>query len=71
MKFQFKYDGDWLAMLFVIALFALAIAVGPVAVIWSLNTLFPALAIPFTLYTWLATAILLVFVIPTVRSTER
>ena len=71
MKLQFKYDGDWLAMLFVIALFAVAIALGPVAVIWSLNTLFPALAIPFTFYTWLATAILLVFVIPTVRSSDR
>jgi hypothetical protein len=30
----------------------------PVATIWSLNTLFPALAIPLTLDTWMATVIL-------------
>jgi hypothetical protein len=30
----------------------------PLATIWSLNTLFPALAIPVTLDTWMATVIL-------------
>jgi hypothetical protein len=30
----------------------------PVATIWSLNALFPALAIPLTLDTWMATLIL-------------
>lgn len=30
----------------------------PIATIWSLNTLFPVLAIPLTLDTWLATIIL-------------
>jgi len=30
----------------------------PIATIWSLNTLFPALAIPVTLETWMATVIL-------------
>lgn len=30
----------------------------PLATIWSLNTLFPILAIPYTFETWLATAIL-------------
>jgi hypothetical protein len=30
------------------------IVVGPLAGIWSLNTLFPILAIPYTWETWLA-----------------
>lgn len=30
----------------------------PIATIWSLNTLFPVLAIPLALDTWLATIIL-------------
>lgn len=37
-----------------IALVIFAIVVGPLAGIWSLNTLFPVLAIPFTWQTWLA-----------------
>lgn len=32
----------------------LMIALGPLIVIWSLNTLFPLLAIPYTFWTWLA-----------------
>lgn len=31
----------------------------PVMLIWSLNTLFPVLEIPYTFETWAATAILL------------
>jgi hypothetical protein len=30
----------------------------PLATIWSLNTLFPALAIPVTFDTWMATVVL-------------
>ena len=36
---------------------ALAIIM-PIATIWSLNTLFPALAIPLTIDTWLASIVL-------------
>jgi len=43
-----------LVVLFVIAL----VILGPIATIWALNTLFPALAIPFTFETWCATVIL-------------
>jgi hypothetical protein len=68
MKYRFKYEGGWIVTLLVILLILTAIALGPVAVIWSLNTLFPMLAIPFNIYTWLATAILLIFVIPTVST---
>lgn len=41
-------------VIFVIAFVALLVVVGPIALIWALNTLFPVLAIPFTLETWLA-----------------
>ena len=37
-----------------IALLVLAVALGPLLMIWSLNTLFPALSIPFTWETWAA-----------------
>jgi len=40
-------------------LFAVVIIVGaPIALIWSLNTLFPVLVIPYTLETWLAAFII-------------
>lgn len=34
------------------------IVLGPILVIWSMNTLFPVLLIPYTLETWIATFIL-------------
>ena len=41
------------------AVFVIALVIlGPIAVIWSLNTLFPALAIPLSLDTWCAVVIL-------------
>lgn len=42
----------------IIALIAFLIFIGPVASIWALNTLFPALAIPLTFDTWCAALIL-------------
>jgi hypothetical protein len=36
----------------------LVIAFGPLVTIWSVNTLFPAAAIPYTWATWLATVII-------------
>jgi hypothetical protein len=40
-------------------LFALfMIVIGPIATIWSLNALFPALAIPLSFETWCAALIL-------------
>ena len=44
-------------ILVVLVVVALLIA-GPFIVIWSANTLFPALAIPYTWQTWLATILL-------------
>ena len=43
-----------LTVLLVIALVALS----PLLTIWSLNVLFPALAIPYSLETWLAVIVL-------------
>jgi hypothetical protein len=42
----------------VIVLVILLGILGPLLTIWSLNTLFPVLAIPYTLQTWAAAAIL-------------
>ncbi len=43
-----------LVVLFVVILLVL----GPLLTIWSMNTLFPALAIPYSLETWAAVIIL-------------
>ena len=45
-------------ILFVVLVVLVLLVLFPIATIWSLNTLFPALAIPFTLDTWMATVIL-------------
>ena len=41
-----------LILLFVVVVF------GPLLTIWSLNTLFPVLAIPYSPETWLATVVI-------------
>lgn len=48
-------------ILIIAVIATLLILVGPLALIWSLNTLFPVLAIPYTIETWLAA-----FLIPAV-----
>jgi hypothetical protein len=45
-------------ILFVLVLILVLLVLFPLATIWSLNTLFPVLAIPVTFDTWLATIIL-------------
>jgi hypothetical protein len=42
-----------------ISLIIIAVVFGPIVGIWSLNTLFPVLAIPYTWQTWLAYFLLL------------
>ena len=39
-------------------LLILVVVLGPIATIWAVNTLFPTLAIPYTLETWFATVII-------------
>jgi hypothetical protein len=51
-----------LAIVVIVALLLL----GPIAVLWSLNTLFPVLALPYTLETWCAIIVLGAFISPNV-----
>ena len=46
-----------LALIAVIALIVFLVIIGPILTIWSLNTLFPVLVIPYTIETWLAVVI--------------
>jgi len=45
-----------------IALIILIIAIGPLLTIWAVNTLFPAVAIPYTIETWFAVVLLGAFI---------
>lgn len=49
---------DMIKILAAIVLIVVLLAIGPWLVIWSLNTLFPVLAIQFTFWTWAAVIIL-------------
>jgi len=51
--------------LFIVVVFGLII-LGPLAVLWALNTIFPALAIPYNLDTWCAVIVLKGFAISTI-----
>jgi hypothetical protein len=55
----------------VAALIVSLVLAGPLLILWSLNILFPALGIPYNVWTWLATLILAVTVSPTVKVTKR
>lgn len=56
-----KTTKDILSILAVLAFAIFVAVIGPFAVIWSLNTLFPILSIPYTFYSWLAVVALNVF----------
>jgi len=49
-EFEMKIHNDYLWLLLIV----IVIIVGPLLSIWALNTLFPALAIPYTIQTWAA-----------------
>ena len=49
---------NWFNILLGLALVIALIALGPILTIWSLNMLFPALAIPYTMETWAAVVLL-------------
>ena len=49
---------DLIKIIFALALIVVLLLIGPWLVIWSLNTLFPVLAIEFGLSTWAAVIIL-------------
>jgi hypothetical protein len=42
----------------IIVVLIVALTVGPLLTLWTLNTLFPALAIPYVFKTWLAALLL-------------
>ena len=44
-------------LVYVILVVAL-VAIGPLLIIWALNTLFPVLAIPYAFDTWAATVLI-------------
>lgn len=52
-------------IVFILILAVLIFIGAPLALIWALNTLFPVLAIPYTLETWLAA-----FIIPAAFKAE-
>lgn len=52
-------------LVLIIVLAVLIVIGAPIALIWALNTLFPVLAIPYTLETWLAA-----FIIPAAFKTD-
>lgn len=55
-------------LLMVVAVIVFLIAIGPLAFIWSWNTLFgSALAIEYTFWTWLAAAVFMAVLAPNVR----
>jgi hypothetical protein len=54
-----------------IALIVVLVVAGPLLLIWALNTLFPVLAIPFTIGTWFAALILGAVFNPTLRVTRK
>ena len=49
------------------ALILFLVLIGPLLTIWALNTLFPVLAIPYTIWTWAAALILGSLIGPSVR----
>ena len=56
-----------LTVIAIIALVVALIVAGPILIIWALNALFPVLAIPYTIWTWLAALILGATVGPSVK----
>jgi hypothetical protein len=49
---------DWLKIILALAFIIALVVIGPILTIWSLNILFPVLAIPYTLETWAAVVLL-------------
>ena len=54
-------------MVFLLTLLIAVVIIGPLLVLWSLNTLF-TLGIPYDIYTWSAVAILVIAINSGIRS---
>ena len=67
---KFK-EGTSLAMLAgLFVVMTLVVIFAPFAIIWSLNTLFVALAIPYSFWSWLAVVVLNIFMVIKVPATN-
>lgn len=53
-----KQTKDIIGILALLTFTALLLVFGPLAIIWSLNTLFPLLAIPYGFLQWLAVVVM-------------
>ena len=62
---------SFIKLVLVVGLIIFLIAIGPLAGIWALNTLFPVLAIDYTFSTWLAAAVLMAVLTPNVKITKK
>jgi len=60
---------DTVKILGFLAFIIILVAVGPLLTIWALNTLFPVLAIPYTIETW--AAVILIKGLLTVQVTKK
>lgn len=49
-------------LILLIAFIVVLVVIGPLATIWAANTLFPTLAIPYTIETWFAVVVLGAFI---------
>ena len=49
---------DVIKLLFAIVLIIVVIAIGTLLTIWAVNTLFPAVTIPYTIETWFSVVVL-------------
>lgn len=49
-------------LILALAFLIFMVAIGPILTIWAANTLFPALAIPYTLETWAAVVLMGAFI---------
>ena len=65
-----RYNVGPVAFFGLLIAFLALIAVGPLLLLWSLNTLFPALAIPYTIGTWGAAAVAMAILSPTIKITK-
>jgi hypothetical protein len=53
-----KQTKDIITIVSILIFAILAIIFVPLATIWSLNTLFPILSIPYSFYSWLAVVVM-------------
>jgi hypothetical protein len=56
-------------ILLAVAFIVFLVVIGPILTIWALNTLFPVLAIPYTMETW--AAVILIKGLLTVQVTKK